>query len=329
MTATSLPTLLQCFELPATAPADSLARLQAHYQVIPLWQAQDPAACIAQYREDIQVLATSAFNAASTDFLEQFPRLKAICNLGVGYDNIDIAYAQARGLVVSNTPDVLDDCVADLAWGLIIATLRGMGMAERFVRDGRWTSRLASVPLGHRVTGKRLGIVGLGRIGLAIAQRAQGFAMPVRYHNRRPRSDSAYEYADSLHALAEWADVLVIATTGGPGTRHLIDAKVLQALGPDGFLINVARGSVIDEAALVDALTHHRIAGAGLDVYDDEPNVPASLLGLDNVVLMPHIASATVETRRAMVELLLDNLCDYAATGQLRTPVYPTRPHIA
>lgn len=321
MTDSAPPTLLLCFELPPVAAPDSLARLQNHYELIPLWQADDPAACIAQCRERVQVLAASAFIPVDAAFIDQFPALRAICNLGVGYSNIDVAHAHKRGIVVSNTPGVLDDCVADLTWGLILATLRGMGRAERYVRAGQWTTQLPALPLGRRVTGRRLGIVGLGRIGLAIAQRAQGFAMPVRYHNRQPRSDVPYGYADSLIELAEWADVLVAATPGGAQTRHLIDAEVLRALGAEGFLINVARGSVVDEAALIQALEQRTIAGAGLDVYEDEPHVPQALWQMENVVLMPHIASATFETRLAMVELMLDNLCSYAATGSLVTEV--------
>ena len=320
---TALPVLLQCIEPPPSAPADIQERLQAHYELIPLWQAQDPAACIAQHKERVQVLATSAFVRVDAAFMDQFPALQAICNLGVGYDNIDVAHASSRGIVVSNTPGVLNDCVADLAFGLILDTLRGMGQAERYARAGKWTSKLPALPLGNRVTGKRLGIVGLGRIGQAIAQRAEGFSMPIRYHNRNRRSDIPYEYADSLIKLAEWADILMVVTTGGPNTRHLIDAEVLRALGSQGFLINISRGSVIDEAALVQALEQGVIAGAGLDVFDDEPNIPPALFKLENVVLLPHIGSATKETRQAMVGLQLDNLCSFAANGKLLTPVQP------
>jgi len=317
---TPRPTLLQCLELPATL-ADRQAQLNALYHVVPFWQAADPQACLAEHRQQVKVLATSAFTPANADFLAQFPALQAICNLGVGYDNIDIDYARTHGIVVSNTPDVLDDCVADLAWGLVLSTLRGMGQAERYIRNQQWTARLATLPLGRRVTGKRLGIVGLGRIGMAIAQRAQGFAMPIRYHNRHRREDVALEYADTLLALAAWADVLVVTTTGGVQTRHLIDATVLRSLGANGFLINISRGSVVDESALIAALQHGSIAGAGLDVYEQEPHVPEALLTLENVVLMPHIGSATQETRQAMFELLLDNLCDYAQHARLRTEV--------
>lgn len=321
MTDSALPVLLQCFEPPPSAPADSLSRLQAHYEVIALWQAPNPQDCIAQHRERVQVLASSAFTPVDAGFIDQFPALRAICNLGVGYDNIDVIHAQKRGIAVSNTPGVLDDCVADMAWGLILSTLRGMGAAERYLRAGKWTNRLPSLPLGRRVTGRRLGLVGLGRIGLAIAQRAQGFSMPVRYHSRRPRQDAPYEYVADLLALARWSDILVIATTGGPQTRHLIDAKVLRELGPESFLVNIARGSVVDEKALVQALEQGIIAGAGLDVFDDEPHVPQALMGLEQAVLMPHIASATIETRRAMAELQLDNLCAYAQSGRLLTEV--------
>jgi len=314
------PTLLQCLELPA-ALADRQAQLNALYRVVPFWQAADPQACLAEHRHEVNVLATSAFTPASANFLDQFPQLEAICNLGVGYDNIDVARAKTRGIVVSNTPDVLNDCVADLAWGLIIATLRGMGQAERYTRAGQWTTRLAALPLARRVTGKRLGIVGLGRIGLAITRRAQGFAMPVRYHNRRRREEVSFEYVNDLLALAEWADVLVVTTTGGAQTRHLINADVLRSLGAEGVLVNISRGSVVDEIALAHALQNGIIAAAGLDVYEHEPQVPEALLTLDNVVLMPHIGSATRETRQAMFDLLVDNLCDYAASGRLRTEV--------
>ena len=253
--------------------------------------------------------------------IDALPNLKAICSLGVGYDSIDVEHAHARGIQVSNTPDVLNDCVADLTWGLILATMRGMGRAERFVREGKWENQLASLPLGKRVTGKRLGIVGLGRVGLAVAQRASGFAMDLRYHNRRPRADVAWTYESDLLALAAWSDILVVATVGGPDTRHLIDRRVLEALGPEGVLINVARGSVVDEQALIEALESGLIAGAGLDVFESEPHVPDALKALDNIVLMPHIASATLETRQAMVNLLVENAESYARSGKVLTPV--------
>lgn len=320
----SKPKLLQLLALPMLP--DAQQRLEQHYHCIKLWEADDPNALMQQHAGDIEVLIASAFHPARAALIDQLPNLKAICSLGVGYDNIDIKHAHARNLQVSNTPDVLNDCVADLTWGLIIATMRDMGKAERFLRDGRWGNQLAALPLGRRVTGKRLGIVGLGRVGLAIAQRAHGFSMDLRYHNRRQRSDVAWAYESDLLALANWSDILVVATVGGPSTRHLINRQVLEALGPEGVLINVARGSVVDENALIEALSTGMIAGAGLDVFESEPHVPDALKALENAVLLPHIASATTETRQAMVNLLVENAESYARSGKVLTPVPPTTP---
>jgi len=313
------PILLQLLALPILP--DAQKRLEKHYHCLRLWEAEDPNRLMRDHGEQIEVLIASAFHPARAALIDQLPDLKAICSLGVGYDSIDVEHAHARGIQVSNTPDVLNDCVADLAWGLILATMRGMGRAERFVREGKWENQLASLPLGKRVTGKRLGIVGLGRVGLAVAQRASGFAMDLRYHNRRPRADVAWTYESDLLALAAWSDILVVATVGGPDTRHLIDRRVLEVLGPEGVLINVARGSVVDEKALIEALESGLIAGAGLDVFESEPHVPDALKALDNAVLMPHIASATLETRQAMVNLLVENAESYARSGKVLTPV--------
>ncbi|HLU20615.1 MAG TPA: 2-hydroxyacid dehydrogenase [Pusillimonas sp.] len=316
----SKPILLQLFALPSLLP-DGQERLDRCYRTVPLWKAEDPNDVMLEYGPEVEVLLASAFHPARAALIDQLPALKAICSLGVGYDNIDVEHAHARGIQVSNTPDVLNDCVADLTWGLILATMRQMGRAERFVREGNWENQLASLPLGRRVTGKRLGIVGLGRVGLAVAQRAAGFSMDVRYHNRKPRTDVAWKYESELHSLAQWADILVIATVGGQSTYHLIDAKVLEALGPEGVLINVSRGTVVDEKAMVAALEQGAIAGAGLDVFESEPHVPDVLKQLDNVVLLPHVASATLETRQAMVNLMIENAEAYARHGKVLTPV--------
>lgn len=316
----SKPTLLQLFALPTILP-EGQSRLDNEYNVLRLWEADDPNELMREQGSQADVLLASAFHPARAALIDQLPNLKAICSLGVGYDNIDVSYAHQRGIQVSNTPDVLNDCVADLAWGLILATMRSMGQAERFVREGKWESRLATLPLGRRVTGKRLGIVGLGRVGLAVAQRASGFNMQLRYHNRRPRNDVAWQYESSLPALASWCDILVVATVGGAETRHLINSSVLEALGPDGVLINIARGTVVDERALVHALESGALGAAGLDVFESEPHVPEALKAMDNVVLLPHIASATLETRQAMVNLLIENAENYARSGQVLTPV--------
>jgi lactate dehydrogenase-like 2-hydroxyacid dehydrogenase len=245
--------------------------------------------------------------------------LKVIASFGVGYDTIDVKAATRRGVAVSNTPDVLNDCVADLAFGLLIDVARGLSASDRFVRRGDWLK--GAYPLQTKVSGKRLGIVGLGRIGRVIARRASGFDMDIRYHNRRALNDVVFTYEPSLIELARWSDFLVVASSGGAETNHLISADVIDALGKDGFLVNISRGTVIDERALVDALVNQRIAGAALDVFEHEPKVPMELMSLDNVVLLPHVASATHETRQAMGDLVLENLRCYFRTGKLLTPV--------
>ena len=312
------PVLLQLFPLPAMADADR--RLADDYEVIPLWLADDPDATIAARRDDIVAIVTGGSAATPGVLMDKLPALKAICSLGVGYDAIDVDHAARKGIQVSNTPEVLNDCVADLAWGLILATARRMGQAERYVRADRW-ARGEDLPFATKVSGKKLGILGMGRVGMAIAERSPGFKMTVRYHNRRARPDAPWEYEESLLALAGWADILVIATVGGPSTRHLVDRSVLEALGPQGLLINVSRGSVVDEAALVQALLDGKLGAAGLDVFENEPHIPDEIKHLDNVVALPHIGSATVETRSAMVDLVVRNAHAFATTGEVITPV--------
>jgi len=279
----------------------------------------DAGAFLKQHGDEFTALVTSARFGADDAMMAAMPALKVISSFGVGYDTIDIAAATRRGIAVSNTPDVLNDCVADIAFGLLIDVARGLSSSDRFVRRGEWLK--GAYPLQTRVSGKKLGIVGLGRIGSVIARRASGFDMEVRYHNRRPVADSPYAYEQTLAGLAGWSDFLVIASAGGADTKHLISAGVINALGPHGFLINISRGTVIDEAALVDALVGKRIAGAGLDVFEHEPRVPEALLALDNVVLLPHVASGTHETRQAMADLTLANLREFLASGKLLTPI--------
>lgn len=268
---------------------------------------------------DIDVAVTSGRAGVDAATMDRLPALRAIVNFGAGYDTTDVAHAARRGIVVSNTPDVLDDCVADTAIGLIIDVMRRISASDRYVRRGDWATN-GTYPLARRVTGARVGILGLGRIGLAVARRLEGFDCPVAYHNRRWR-DVPYRYAETPVDLAAQSDVLVVTASGGPSTRHLVSGEVIEALGPDGFLINVARGSVVDEDALVAALLAGRLAGAGLDTLADEPTVPPQLLTLDNVVLTPHIGSATTETRRAMADLVLANVAQFAKDGTLVTPI--------
>jgi len=293
--------------------------LAEHFDIHPLWREADPQAFLAAHGGEFAGLATSARFGADRALIEALPRLEVIANFGVGVDTIDLQAAREHGVAVSNTPDVLTDCVADLAFGLMIDVARRLSAADRFVRRGDWMK--GQFPLATRVSGKKLGIIGLGRIGAAIAKRAGGFEMAVRYHNRRPAEGSPYEYEASLPALARWADFLVVACSGGVATRGLVSRDVIEALGTTGFLVNISRGSVVDEAALVEALQAGRIAGAALDVFEDEPNVPHALLTLENVVLLPHIASATHETRQAMADCVLANLRNWFDSGRLLTPV--------
>jgi lactate dehydrogenase-like 2-hydroxyacid dehydrogenase len=294
--------------------------LAAEYEVSALWQQAEPLAFLREQGEQFLYMVSSARFGCTADQLSLLPNLRAICSFGVGYDPYPLELLRDRGIVLSTTPDVLNDCVADLAMGLMIDSARRLSEADRFVRSGAWNST-TGFPLARRVSGKRLGIVGLGRIGEAVALRASGFSMPVRYHNRRPVVGSRYQYEPDLLALARWADFLVLTCPGGKATHHLINAEVLEALGPEGFLINVARGSVVDEAALITALQQKVIGGAGLDVFEREPQVPAVLRELDNVVLLPHVGSASVETRQQMADLVLDNLRAFIATGKLLTPL--------
>jgi hydroxypyruvate reductase len=295
------------------------AALAQRYELHSLWQEADPAAFLAAHGGEFVGLATTARVGASAELIAALPALQVISSFGVGYDTIDIASAAGRGITVGYTPDVLNDCVADTAFGLVLDVARRFAASDRYTRAGRWPQ--APFPLTTRVSGKRLGILGLGRIGQVIARRASGFDMDIRYHNRRANPAVPYVYEESLLALAAWADFLVVVSAGGAETRHLVSSEVLRALGPNGFLVNVSRGSVIDEAALVQALEDGTIAGAGLDVYTDEPNVPERLFALDNVTLLPHVASATHETRQAMADLVLENLQAFFETGQVKAGV--------
>ncbi len=251
--------------------------------------------------------------------LQQLPQLKVVSIFGVGYDGVDVQAALARQVPVTHTPEVLTDDVADLAMGLVLSVARQIPQADQHVRQGRWPK--GAMPLGRKVSGARMGIVGLGRIGKAIAQRAQAFGMSVSYTARTEKAGSGFAYFPTAAALAAHVDFLVVITPGGAGTRHLINAEVLQALGPKGYLINVARGSVVDEPALVQALADGVIAGAGLDVFADEPHVPQALWRMPHVVLTPHMASATHQTRQAMADLALANMRAGTSGQKLLTPV--------
>lgn len=278
----------------------------------------DPAA-FAAAAPRIRAIAASGESTVSRELIAQLPALEIISVFGVGYDGIDVAAAHARGIPVTNTPDVLTDDVADMAIGLMLAIARRIPQADRHIRAGRWPE--GPLALGRKLSGARLGIVGLGRIGQAIARRAEAFGMSIAYTARSRKEAAPYRFHPNAAALAAAVDFLVVITPGGAATRKLIDAEVLAALGADGYLVNVARGSVVDEAALVDALQRGTIAGAALDVFENEPNVPPQLFELDNVVLTPHIGSGTLQTRRAMADLAFGNLQAHFAGRPLLSPV--------
>ena len=270
-------------------------------------------------RGRIRAIVTGGSAGASPELVEALPALEIITVNGVGTDAVDLEHAKARGVRVTNTPDVLTDDVADMALALILATLRRICVGDRLVRDGRWGK--ATIPLATKFTGKRLGILGLGRIGRAIARRASGFDVAIAYTDQRAFDDLPYRFEPSLVELARDSDILVVAAAGGPASLKLVNAEILDALGPDGILVNVARGSVVDEAALVEALRAGRLGGAGLDVFEQEPQVPEALYGMEQVVLQPHQASATHETREAMAQIVLANLAAQFAGKPLPTAV--------
>jgi lactate dehydrogenase-like 2-hydroxyacid dehydrogenase len=268
----------------------------------------------------ITAIATSGAKGAGAALLDRLPALALIAIRGVGTDAVDLAQARRRGIAVTSTPNLLTDDVADLAIALLLALARRLCQADGFVRAGNWRPG-ASLPLGRKVTGMRLGLVGLGRVGRAIAERARAFRTEIAYTDLHAFADVDYRFVPTVLALAASSDALILAASGGPQSWRIVDAAVLQALGPRGLLINVARGSLVDEAALVAALRAGRLGGAGLDVFIDEPNVPRELWGLDNVVLQPHRASATAETRQAMEDLVLANLQAHLSGKPLPSPV--------
>jgi lactate dehydrogenase-like 2-hydroxyacid dehydrogenase len=252
-------------------------------------------------------------------FVERFPKLEIVSSFGVGYDHIDAAALAARGVVVTHTPDVLTGEVADLALGLLIATVRQLPQVDRYLREGKWLQR--AYPLTATLRGRKVGILGLGRIGKALAKRLEACELEIEYHGRKPQPDVAYRYHPTWLGLAKACDVLMVVASGGAETRHIVNKEVLEALGPDGIVINVGRGTVIDEAALVKALQDKRILSAGLDVFEDEPRVPAELIALEHVVLLPHVGSASVHTRNAMGQLVVDNLVSWFGGKGAITPV--------
>lgn len=281
---------------------------------------EEKAAMIDSVGDKIRAVATTHGGGFDETLLAQLPNLEIVCSSSVGLDTICVEACHKRGISVTNTPDVLTDDVADMAMMLTLATLRRMLPAVEWIQSGNWVEK-GMMPLNASLKGKSLGIVGLGRIGKAIAARAEAFGMSVSYFSRQAKTDVDYRHYDDLVALAKDVDVLAPVIPGGPATEGLISREVLSALGEDSYFINVSRGSVVDEQALVELLEQRAIKGAGLDVFVDEPNVPQALLSMDHVVLQPHCASGTYETRAAMAQLVVDNLAAHFAGKPLLTPV--------
>jgi hydroxypyruvate reductase len=290
--------------------------LKADYRCHHYVDAADKPALLASVGDSIRGLVQGGGTVTATSLLDALPKLEIISVFGVGYDGVPTDYCRDRGIKVTNTPDVLTDDVADIAVALILMTGRGLARANRFVRAGEWTRR--SPELTTKLSGRSVGIIGLGRIGKAIALRVKAMGMHVAYTGRRPQ-DVAYQYVPDIEALASQVDFLVVACPGGPVTRNLVDARVLSALDSKGTLINIARGSIVDEPALVRALADGTIKAAGLDVFADEPHIPETLLAMDNVVLLPHVGSATHETRKAMADLCKANVDRWFTEGSVVT----------
>ena len=296
----------------------SIAQLEERFELHNAPTTAQRKSAIAAHGEVVEVVLTTGTEGLRADEVDAMPRLSLVCALGAGHENVALAHCRARGIVVANGTGTNDDSVADHAMALLLAALRAIPLQDRACRDGVWRDVLPTRP---QLAGKRLGVLGLGTIGRKIARRGAAFDTVVGYHSRTPRADVDHRYFDSVLALADWCDVLVIAVPGGAATRHLVDAAVLQALGPGGFVVNIARGSIVDTDALARALCDGTIAGAGLDVYEGEPLPPAALVGLPNVVLTPHTAGASPEAKQASLRCFLDNAALHFSGRPVRTPL--------
>lgn len=298
--------------------------LRATGQLHCLWEQADPDAFLRDKATDIGAIATGAHIRIDGAYMAQFPNLKVVANFGVGYDTVDAAWAGKHGIIVTNTPDVLTEEVADTAMGLLIMTQRELPQSERWLRSGQW-EKIGPYPLTRNtLRGKTIGILALGRIGKAIAKRCEAFGLTIVYHGRNKQADVPYRYFSSLVEMAAHVDILMSVAPGGAETKHVINAEVLSALGPMGVVINIGRGSVIDETALIHALQNKIIFAAGLDVFEHEPHVPQALIACENTVLLPHVGSASIHTRNQMGQLVVDNILAYLDGKPPLTPVAET-----
>jgi len=309
------PELLAVARLPAFLTDD----LRRDFDIHDLTTAKDPEAMLREVGDRVRGVLAGGMKGPDAALIHRLPKLEIISSYSVGYDATDVVAAHARDVIVTHTPEVLTDDVADLAMALMLMVTRRIGEAERHAREGKWPQ--GPMGLGTTLRGKKLGIVGLGRIGTAVAKRASGFGVEISYTDLFVKTGAPYPFVPGLLDLARQSKILLVSCVGGPTTRGLINAPVFEALGPKGFLVNIARGTIVDQDALVQALQDRRIAGAGLDVFLDEPHIPDPLLGMDNVVVTPHIASSTVETRQAMADLVAANLRAHFSGRPVLTPV--------
>lgn len=299
-----------------------ITELEKTFRLHKLWQAADAESFLSGIAPSVRALVVDG-GSVSDELLSRFPKLEIVASIGVGYDGIDAVAAGRRGIVVTNTPGVLDDEVADMCIGLLLGTIRELPQADRHVRSGKW--RAGDYRLTSTLRGRTVGIFGLGRIGKAVARRLEAFGVKICYCGRTKQPGVSYEYIPGIVELARKADTLICAVPGGKGTRHAVNAEVLSALGRDGVLINIGRGATVDEHALIAALESETIHAAGLDVFENEPNVPEQLMRMDNVVLLPHIGSGSFATREAMARLVVDNVVDWFAGRGPRTSVPETQ----
>ncbi|KAK7855112.1 hydroxyphenylpyruvate reductase [Quercus suber] len=293
--------------------------LQRRYNLFKLWTAPQKPQFIKEHADSIRAVVGSYTAGADAELIEALPRLEIVSSFSVGVDKIDLAKCREKGIRVTYTPDVLTEDVADLAIGLMLAVLRRLCESDRYVRSGKW--KKGDYKLTTKFSGKTVGLIGLGRIGMAVAKRAEAFNCPICYYSRTEKSDTKYKYYPSVVELASNCQILVVACPLTEETRHIVNSEVMNALGPKGVLINIGRGPHVDEPELVSALIEGRLGGAGLDVYEHEPEVPEELFGLENVVLLPHVGSATVETRKDMADLVLGNLEAHFSNKPLLTPM--------
>ncbi|KAJ8773468.1 hypothetical protein K2173_004298 [Erythroxylum novogranatense] len=295
-----------------------IEELEKRFSLYKFQTISDKAQFLSSHKSVIRAIVGNANAGADADLIDQLPNLGIVASNSVGLDKIDLTKCKERGIRVTNTPDVLTDDVADLAIGLMLAVLRRLCECDRYVRSGKW--KKDDYQLTTKFTGKTVGIIGLGRIGMAIAKRAEAFSCPINYYSRTEKSDVNYKYYPSVVELAANSHILVVACALTEETQHIVNRQVIDALGPNGVLINIGRGPHVDESELVSALVEGRLGGAGLDVFENEPHVPEELFGLENVVLLPHVGSGTVETRKEMADLVVGNLEAYFLNKPLLTP---------